>query len=479
MSDPTSPSSVPRVSRRAVLAGAAVAAGATVLDVRSAHAEPVRRDPFTLGVASGDPLPNGVVIWTRLTARGPAAGSRCSGRSPPTRGSGGSSRRGVTVAHPALAHSVHVDVRGLAPAREYWYRFRAGHHLSPVGRAKTAPAWHAHPRRLRLGVVNCQDFQNGYWPAYAGLAEEDLDAVVHLGDYIYEYDPHSVYADRRHTAPQTPGLDQLSTLADYRARHAQYKSDPALQAAHAAFSWIVTWDDHEVENNYADRIDEQDTGAAHQTPEQLAVQRAAAYQAYYEHMPLRRRVVPGSPFYRLFRRFDFGDLLRLNVLDTRQYRTDQPPGVFADFGPVESGLNNTAGTLTGTDQGAWLRRGPGALPGALERARAAGDDEPDPVPELPRSAAPAAADRATSTSGTATTRSASGCCSSCGTRRSSTRSCWPATSTRTGSATCESTGTTWAAGRSRWSSPPRASAPTSRSSSTARSRPPTRCSTRT
>ncbi len=352
----SNPLPVPRVSRRAVLAGAAAAAGVTVLDVRAAHAEPVRRDPFTLGVASGDPLPDGVVLWTRLSPVG--------GRPVPVQWQVAADprfrrivRRGVTVAHPKLGHSVHVDVRGLAPAREYWYRFRTGHHVSPVGRAKTAPSTYAHPRRLRLGVVNCQDFQNGYWPAYRALAAEDLDAVVHLGDYIYEYDPDSIYADRRHTTPETPGLDQLRTLADYRARHALYKSDLALQAAHAAFTWIVTWDDHEVENNYADRIDEQDTGAAHQTPEQMALQRAAAYQAYYEHMPLRRRVVAGSPFYRLFRRFDFGDLLRLNVLDTRQYRTDQPPGFFSDFGPIESGVNNTAGTLTGAGQGTWLRQG--------------------------------------------------------------------------------------------------------------------------
>jgi alkaline phosphatase D len=353
----------PGVTRRGLLIGAAAAAGATVLDVRLAHAAPVRGYPFGLGVASGDPLPDAVVLWTRLVADlDSAAAPRPHpvpvgwevATDPRFRRI---ARRGVAVAHPGAAHSVHVDVRGLAPAREYWYRFRAGRHLSPVGRARTAPAAHAHPHRLRLGVVNCQDFQNGYWPAYTALAHEDLDAVVHLGDYIYEYDPDSVFPDRRHTTPQTAGLNQLSTLADYRARYAQYKADPALQAAHAAFSWIVTWDDHEVENNYANLVDEQDTGPSKQDPPQFARQRAAAYQAYYEHMPLRRRVVPGSPRYRIFRRFDFGDLLRLNVLDTRQYRTDQPPGIASDFGPVESGLNNTAGTLTGAEQEAWLRQG--------------------------------------------------------------------------------------------------------------------------
>ncbi|HEY3001004.1 MAG TPA: alkaline phosphatase D family protein, partial [Kribbellaceae bacterium] len=148
------------------------------------------------------------------------------------------------------------------------------------------------------------------------------------------------------------------SLADYRDRYAQYKTDKDLQSAHAAFPWIVTWDDHEVENNYAGLVDELgDTGPRFQDPVQFARQRAAAYQAYYEHMPLRRRIVPGSPNYRLYRRFDFGDLLRINVLDTRQNRTDQPPGFFADFGPVQSGLDNVNGTLTGDEQEAWLRRG--------------------------------------------------------------------------------------------------------------------------
>jgi alkaline phosphatase D len=227
-----------------------------------------------------------------------------------------------------------------------------------VGRTKTAPAPRHHPDRLRLGIVNCQDFQNGYWPAYWGLADEDLDVVLHLGDYIYEYDPSSRFADRNHTTPDTPGLDQLVTLDDYRNRHAQYKTDPALQAAHAAFPWIVTWDDHETENNYARLIDEiDDTGAKQQSPADFARQRAAAYQAYYEHMPIRANLRPGHADLRIFRRFDFGRLARFNVLDTRQYRTDQPGGFPGDFGPAAAGVANTAGTLTGADQERWLMAG--------------------------------------------------------------------------------------------------------------------------
>jgi alkaline phosphatase D len=140
------------------------------------------------------------------------------------------------------------------------------------------------------------------------------------------------------------GLDQLSTLDDYRNRHAQYKSDPALRAAHAAFAWVATWDDHETENNYANLIDEiDDTGAAKQTPEQFAAQRANAYQAYYEHMPIRADLRRGSSDLRIFRRFDFGRLARFNVLDTRQYRTDQPGGFPGDFGLPTAGATNTAG----------------------------------------------------------------------------------------------------------------------------------------
>jgi alkaline phosphatase D len=267
-------------------------------------------------------------------------------------------RHGTTVATPELAHSVHVDVRGLAPNREYFYRFRAQGRISPVGRTRTAPGLRDDCARVRFGVVNCQDFQNGYWPAYWGLAAEDLDVVFHLGDYIYEYDPSSHFPDRNHTTPQTPGLDQLVTLADYRARHAQYKTDPALQAAHAAFPWIVTWDDHETENNYATLTDEiDDTGARLFTKAQFAKQRAAAYQAYYEHMPIRADLRPGSADLRIFRRFDFGRLLRANVLDTRQYRTDQPGAFPGDFGLAAAGLANTAGTLTGPDQERWLRAG--------------------------------------------------------------------------------------------------------------------------
>jgi alkaline phosphatase D len=347
-------------NRRQVLAGAVAAVGASTLATGSARPAAAHGSdtatPFPLGVASGDPLPDAVVLWTRLIRdRRSSRPVRVGWQVAKDERFRRVVRSGSAWARPELAHSVHVDARGLEPGREYFYRFKADGHLSPVGRTRTAPHRFARPEHLRFGVASCQDLQNGYWPAYWGLADEDFDVVFHLGDYIYEYDPDSRFADRRHTTPATLGLDQLRTLDDYRSRHAQYKSDPALRAAHAAGAWVVTWDDHETENNYADLVDELDSGAAHQTPEEFSRQRAAAYQAYYEHMPIRAHLRPGKDGMRIYRRFDFGLLARVNVLDTRQYRTDQPgPG---DLGPEPFGAGNTAGTLTGDEQERWLARG--------------------------------------------------------------------------------------------------------------------------
>ncbi len=320
-------------------------------------------NPFTLGVASGDPLPTSVVLWTRL-APDPLNGGGMPDRPVPVLWQVARDerfrrveRRGLALARPQTAHSVHIDVKGLDPGRDYFYRFFALGEISPVGRTRTAPRNGADVAALSFGVVNCQDWQNGRFPAYAGLAAEDLDVVLHVGDYIYEGDPQPG-AIRQHTTPEQPGLNQLRTLADYRNRHAQYKTDPALQAAHAAFPFVVTWDDHEVENNYANDIDEvDDSGDSRQDPATFRAQRAAAYQAYWEHMPIRASYTIGSADFLIYRRFDYGDLARVNVLDTRQYRTDQPCGVPSDLGPVFCGTSNAAGTLTGETQEQWLRDG--------------------------------------------------------------------------------------------------------------------------
>ncbi|SNQ49211.1 Alkaline phosphatase D [Frankia canadensis] len=323
---------------------------------------------FGVGVASGDPLPDGVILWTRLAPK-PTEGGGMPARDVPVDWQIATDesfrsvvRAGTQNAQAAYAHSVHVDVRGLDPGHDYFYRFRAGTVLSPVGRTRTAAAPGSGPQaasgQLSFALASCQDFQNGYWAAFDAIAADHPDLVVHVGDYIYEYDPDSRFPDRRHTTPRTPGLDQLQTLADYRDRYGQYKADPALQAAHRAAPWIVTWDDHEVENNYAGLVDEAgDTGARHQDPAAFARQRAAAYQAYYEHMPIRAQLNPGSPDLRIYRRLTFGSLVTFNVMDTRQYRTPVPEPAPQGIGAAALGADNTAGTMAGAEQERWLRAG--------------------------------------------------------------------------------------------------------------------------
>jgi len=249
-------------------------------------------------------------------------------------------RHGVAQATPELAHSVHVDVRGLRSDYVYHFRFKAGSQLSPVGRTRTAPASHSRPRSLKFAFASCQDYQAGFYTAYQHLAQEDLAFVAFLGDYIYE-SPANPAAARRHE-----GTGEPYTLEQYRNRHAQYKTDPDLQAAHAAFPWIVTFDDHEIDNNWADEIP-QDPDL--QSPEAFRARRIAAFQAYYEHMPLRRSSLPDGLDMQVYRRLRFGSLASVHVLDTRQYRSDQPATLAAAQDP--------ALTMTGPDQERWLTDG--------------------------------------------------------------------------------------------------------------------------
>ena len=309
-------------------------------------------DPFTLGVASGDPHSHGVVLWTRL-APDPLNG----GGMPPkdvdvywevARDEYFRSvvRRGTARASPQFAHSVHVDVEGLEPSRWYWYRFKAGSYISPTGRTRTAAANDASPTRFRFAFVSCQNWQHGHYTAYRSLAEEDIEVVVHLGDYIYESGmiPGSL---RVHEG------DEPLTLEQYRNRHALYKTDSALQRAHAAFPFILTFDDHETENNYAGFVPERDSD----TPGSQAFRRrrAAAYRAYWEHLPLRASLRPTGAQMLLYRRFSIGDLVEISVLDTRQYRSDQscrvpdPPRCVV---PAQRGM-----TMTGPAQERWLLDG--------------------------------------------------------------------------------------------------------------------------
>lgn len=253
--------------------------------------------------------------------------------------------RGAEVATPQLAHSVRAEVRGLTPDRWYFYRFRAGDAVSPVGRTRTLPAAASSPEKLRFAFASCQHYEHGLYTAYEQMAKDDLDLVFHLGDYIYEY-PGKDKQVRKHAGP---AKTKLITLGDYRIRHAQYRSDPLLHGMHARCPWVVTWDDHEFDNNYANGISEKkgvDPGA-------FLVQRAAAYQAYYEAMPLRKRSLPKGPDMLLYRKASFGRLAEFLILDTRQYRTDQPNG--DGLKPLNEEALKPTNTLLGKRQRGWLQ----------------------------------------------------------------------------------------------------------------------------
>lgn len=306
--------------------------------------------PFTLGVASGDPWPTSVVLWTRL-APDPLHG----GGMPAQKLEVGweiardqafrtIEQKGVEIARPELGHSVHVEVNGLQPGREYWYRFRAGSEVSQIGRTKTAPPADAVVDRLRFAMCGCNHYEAGYFTAFRGIADESFDFVFHSGDYIYE---DRADGGRNPAVVRQHNSQEIFTLLDYRNRYALYKSDRNLIAAHASAPFIMAWDDHEVDNDYAGSADEHDT-----PPEVFLLRRAAAYQAYYENMPLRRAAFPRGPDMRIYRRLKFGALIDMSVLDTRQYRSDQVCG-----GGVVTGCTaaaDPARSILGEEQERWL-----------------------------------------------------------------------------------------------------------------------------
>ncbi|WP_328344086.1 alkaline phosphatase D family protein [Micromonospora sp. NBC_00421] len=307
--------------------------------------------PFTLGVASGDPDHQGVVLWTRLAPQ-PLAGDGLGGmpdRAVEVQWEVAADelfrhvvQRGTETARPTSAHSVHVELTGLLPGREYFYRFRAEGHLSPTARTRTAPDPASLPTALALGFVSCSHYEQGYFTAYRRLAESAPELILHLGDYQYEYArEYGPDRPRGHEGPET------RTLANYRQRHAQYKTDPDLQAAHAVAPWAVVFDDHEVENNWAGAVPEEPD------PNFLA-RRAAAFQAYHENMPLRRASVPRGPDIALYRRLRWGRLATFHLLDTRQFRDDQACGDGYRDCPAAADANRT---ITGTAQEAWLLDG--------------------------------------------------------------------------------------------------------------------------
>jgi len=313
---------------------------------RGANAADV--DRFALGVASGQPRADSVVLWTRLT--GETLGERVS-----VQWEVASDERfvdvvarGDEVAEAAWAHSVHAEVGGLAPGRWYWYRFRALGAQSAVGRTRTAPPADA-AATLRFAIASCQRFDVGHYAAWRDVAAASLDLVVFLGDYIYES------AERKNPVRGGVGGEALS-LDQYRARYATYKSDASLQAAHAAAPWLVVWDDHEVSNDYAGLRGEN-------LAVDMRARRTAAYRAYWEHMPFPRAMRPIDTEMRITGRVDWGRLARIHLLDDRQYRDPQAcpkPGrggsntLLLNQCPA---LADPARTLLGAEQEAWLADG--------------------------------------------------------------------------------------------------------------------------
>ena len=304
------------IPRRKFLAGSlASAAIASPFGIVRGAPVTFSADPYTLGVASGCPREDSVILWTRLAPRPLEEGGM-----PPSpvevewqvaedEGFAHIAAKGVVRATAELAHSVHAEAKGLRPGRVYWYRFRAGSAVSPVGHTRTAPAPGNSNGRFRFAFASCQQYEQGYFAAYRDMAARDLDLVVHLGDYIYEKSWGS-----RHVRQHGVGIP--TTLAEFRNRYALYKSDADLQAAHAAFPWLSIWDDHEVADDYAN-----DRAYTTRDPELFLKIRAAAYQAYYEHMPLPPSARPIGPNATIYEHYRFGDMLDMLLLDDRQYRS--------------------------------------------------------------------------------------------------------------------------------------------------------------
>ena len=343
----------PCLARRRFLAGAAAA---FLLPGLARAARPPRFSafPFSLGVASGSPRTDGVVIWTRLAPQ-PLEGGGMQPETVDVRWEVADDaafrrivRKGSALAAPGNAHAVHVEVEGLAPGRGYHYRFLCGDAASPTGRTRTAPEDGKGDERLRLAFASCQQYEQGYFVAHRHLADEDADLIAFLGDYIYESSWGRDHV-RKH------GSAEPVTLDEYRARYALYKSDADLQKSHACAPWIVTWDDHEVDNDYAaNRSEELDP--------QFPLRRAAAYKAFLEHMPLRRSVLVEGGGIRLYDRHAWGGLATLHVLDDRQYRSHQAcpragRGGGNVVGAACSERLDPARTMLGAAQERWLGEG--------------------------------------------------------------------------------------------------------------------------
>lgn len=315
-------------------------------------------DPFTLGVASGDPWPDSVVLWTRLVPNPDEPDATGVDQRPyevswqvaTDPAMTDIEQHGTSWALPEFGHSIHAVVGGLRPGREYWYRFRHGPWVSPTGRTKTAPPPGQPISRLDIVAASCQSWSAGYYTAHRHLAAERPDVVIFLGDYIYERGIRDQDSGRGSEGPLPAHLaTETDTLERYRSQYAWYKRDPDLQAAHHAAPWIATWDDHEVEDNYA-----ADVAASTVPRAEFAARRAAAYQAYWEHLPLRSPPPVGAAM-SMHRRLAFGSLANFHILDTRQHRSDQIAGDAWQRATPEGAEPDR--TMLGRQQQRWLSDG--------------------------------------------------------------------------------------------------------------------------
>ncbi len=340
------------VSRRLFLAYGAALAAIPQLARRAEAADRqvnFASNPFTLGVASGDPDENSVVLWTRLAPKpleteGGMGDDSVNVRWELAEDDGFQKvvASGTAAATPQFGHAVHVEAKGLAPDHWYFYRFRAGDADSPIGRTRTLPAPDAEVAQVKFAFASCQHFEHGLYTAYEQMMRDNLDLVFHLGDYIYEYEGKDKLV-RKHVGKE------IKSLSDYRVRHAQYKTDSLLQGMHALCPWFVTWDDHEFDNNCANYISEE----KNVDPVDFLVRRANSYQAYYENMPLRPFSVPKGPDMQLYRSAKYGKLAEFCVLDERQYRSDQPNNDKPS--PLNEAANNPQQSMLGSRQREWLQ----------------------------------------------------------------------------------------------------------------------------
>ena len=348
-----------RVDRREFLKWTGAGVG-TVLAARlvpfAGRANAAAGDVFAHGVASGDPLADGVILWTRATPMRDAMPG--SGLGKPVEVAWQVARdprfvrivkQGTTRTSAARDHTVKIDLAGLDSGENYFYRFKALNELSPVGRTRTAPSTRDDIESLRFGLASCANYEGGYFSAYRYMAErDDLDFILHMGDYLYEYGPGGYGPGESIGRVHTPDHEIVS-LADYRIRHAQYKTDSDLQALHAAAPFIAAWDDHEVTN------DTWREGAENHQPDEegkFLSRRNRAYKAYFEWMPIRLPATRKDPT-RIYRRLQFGPLADLHMLDTRQYRDEQPADQF------DQSKDDPARTITGDAQMEWLKKGLG------------------------------------------------------------------------------------------------------------------------